>query len=114
MTSVGAAGEVTGSLYVIRTRDHCLLLECGLIQGGSSAEERNADPFPVPIEEIEVGDRVITTDESLLGETEVDPETWQVVRVSLAAGELELANAAVVKKPFTVEDVLAELRRLLG
>jgi metallo-beta-lactamase family protein len=49
----GAAGEVTGSLYVIRTRDHCLLLECGLIQGGRSAEERNADPFPVPVDEID-------------------------------------------------------------
>jgi metallo-beta-lactamase family protein len=49
----GAAGEVTGSLYVIRTAEHTVLLECGLLQGGSGAEERNRLPFPVPVEEID-------------------------------------------------------------
>lgn len=49
----GAAGEVTGSLYAIRTGNHTILLECGLIQGGKSAEARNADPFPFPVEEID-------------------------------------------------------------
>ena len=31
----GATCEVTGSLYVIRTCTHTVLLECGLVQGGS-------------------------------------------------------------------------------
>lgn len=49
----GAAGEVTGSLYVIRTSTLTLLLECGMIQGGHAAEERNRGPFPVPVEDID-------------------------------------------------------------
>ena len=49
----GAAGEVTGSMYLIRTPTHALLLECGLIQGSSASEERNRDPFPVPVDEID-------------------------------------------------------------
>jgi metallo-beta-lactamase family protein len=49
----GAAGEVTGSLYVLRTGTHTVLLECGLIQGGDQNEERNREPFPVDIAEID-------------------------------------------------------------
>ena len=49
----GATGEVTGSLYVIRTGTHTVLLECGLIQGGAENEKRNNDPFPVPVNEID-------------------------------------------------------------
>lgn len=50
---LGATGEVTGSLYLIRTDSHTVLLECGLVQGGAEAEERNRDPFPVAIDEID-------------------------------------------------------------
>lgn len=50
---LGAAGEVTGSMYLIRTPAHSLLLECGLIQGSTSSEVRNRDPFPVPVDEID-------------------------------------------------------------
>jgi len=49
----GATGEVTGSLYVVRTGSHTVLLECGLIQGGADNEQRNWDAFPVDIEEID-------------------------------------------------------------
>jgi metallo-beta-lactamase family protein len=49
----GATGEVTGSLYVIRTGSHTVLLECGLIQGGAENEKRNSDPFPIPVEDID-------------------------------------------------------------
>jgi len=49
----GATGEVTGSLYVIRTDSHTVLLECGLIQGGAENEKRNSDPFPIPVEDID-------------------------------------------------------------
>jgi metallo-beta-lactamase family protein len=49
----GATGEVTGSLYVIRQGETTVLLECGLIQGGHAAEQRNRDPFPLPVEDID-------------------------------------------------------------
>ena len=49
----GATGEVTGSLYAIRSGSHTVLLECGLIQGGAKNEERNRDPFPFRIEDID-------------------------------------------------------------
>lgn len=49
----GATEEVTGSLYVLRTDDHTILLECGLVQGSRKEEARNAEPFPVPINEID-------------------------------------------------------------
>lgn len=49
----GAAGEVTGSLYVIRTDAHTVLLECGLVQGSTENEQRNRDPFPFRVDEID-------------------------------------------------------------
>ena len=49
----GATGEVTGSLYVVRTGGHTVLLECGLIQGGNENEERNREPFPFAIGDID-------------------------------------------------------------
>lgn len=49
----GATEQVTGSLYVIRTDHHTVLLECGLIQGGHKEEASNADPFPVAVHEID-------------------------------------------------------------
>ncbi len=41
-----AAGEVTGSCYLIRCRNQQVLLECGQIQGDPDAEELNRSPFP--------------------------------------------------------------------
>jgi metallo-beta-lactamase family protein len=49
----GAAEQVTGSLYVLRTARHAVMLECGLIQGGRAEEKRNRDPFPVDLAEID-------------------------------------------------------------
>ena len=49
----GATGEVTGSMYLVRTPRHSVLLECGLIQGGAASEARNRDPFPVPVSGID-------------------------------------------------------------
>ncbi len=49
----GATGEVTGSLYVLRTGTHTVMLECGLIQGGADKEKRNWDDFPVAIDDID-------------------------------------------------------------
>jgi metallo-beta-lactamase family protein len=49
----GATGEVTGSLYLVRAGDHTVLFECGLVQGGAENEQRNRDPFPFLVDEID-------------------------------------------------------------
>lgn len=46
LTFYGAAGEVTGSCYLLETADARILLECGLIQGSAKDEKRNFEPFP--------------------------------------------------------------------
>lgn len=42
----GAAGEVTGSCHILRVAGRQLLLDCGMVQGGRDAPERNRLPFP--------------------------------------------------------------------
>ena len=49
----GATEQVTGSMYLLRTASHTVMLECGLIQGGRAEEERNGDPFPVAVDDID-------------------------------------------------------------
>lgn len=43
---LGAAGEVTGSCYLIQLGKVKILLECGLFQGTLQDEARNRQPFP--------------------------------------------------------------------
>lgn len=49
LTFQGAVGEVTGSRYLLEVdgdgRQHALLLECGLHQGGAEADRANARPL---------------------------------------------------------------------
>ncbi len=47
LTFLGAAGTVTGSKYLIEDNGSCLLLDCGLFQGGKSLRQRNWQPLPV-------------------------------------------------------------------
>ena len=42
----GAAGEVTGSCHILRVAGRQVLLDCGMVQGGRDATERNRLPFP--------------------------------------------------------------------
>lgn len=49
----GAAGEVTGSMHLVRAAGRRILLDCGLKQGGREIEARNADPFPFDPGEID-------------------------------------------------------------
>jgi metallo-beta-lactamase family protein len=45
ITCVGAAGgEVTGSGYIIQTKDARILVECGMFQGGKKSEALNRPP----------------------------------------------------------------------
>ena len=46
LTFFGAAGEVTGSCYLLETRTARVLFECGMLQGGREAEAHNRAPFP--------------------------------------------------------------------
>jgi len=41
LTFLGAAGEVTGSCYLVETGAVKFLLECGMFQGGRAADRRN-------------------------------------------------------------------------
>ncbi|MFT3763101.1 MAG: MBL fold metallo-hydrolase [Pseudoxanthomonas sp.] len=49
----GAAGEVTGSMHLVRAAGKRILLDCGLMQGSREVEARNADPFPFDPGEID-------------------------------------------------------------
>ncbi|WP_018866391.1 MULTISPECIES: MBL fold metallo-hydrolase RNA specificity domain-containing protein [unclassified Thioalkalivibrio] len=45
LTFQGATGEVTGSRYLLETDDARVLLECGMYQGNSDADEANRAPL---------------------------------------------------------------------
>lgn len=41
-----SSGDVTGSCHILRFDKYTVLFDCGLIQGGRAATERNREPFP--------------------------------------------------------------------
>lgn len=47
LTFLGAAGTVTGSKYLLKTRSHEYLIDCGLFQGSSELKQLNWEPFPM-------------------------------------------------------------------
>jgi metallo-beta-lactamase family protein len=44
---LGATGTVTGSRYLVRSKQATVLIDCGLFQGYKQLRLRNWDPFPV-------------------------------------------------------------------
>jgi len=44
ITPWGAAGEVTGSAYLLETKDAKILVDCGMFQGGRKQEAKNRPP----------------------------------------------------------------------
>ncbi len=42
----GAAGTVTGSRYLVRVGETCVLVDCGLFQGPKRLREKNRSPLP--------------------------------------------------------------------
>jgi metallo-beta-lactamase family protein len=58
ITFHGAAGEVTGSCFLLDTGRHRVLIECGMMQGGRNEKSRNAARFPFDVRGI---DAVIVT-----------------------------------------------------
>lgn len=53
LTFWGATDQVTGSCYLIRAQRAAILLECGLIQGRRQEEERNMDPLPFDVGQLD-------------------------------------------------------------
>ncbi|GAB4191356.1 MAG: MBL fold metallo-hydrolase [Wenzhouxiangellaceae bacterium] len=49
----GAAGEVTGSCHIVECQGRKVLVDCGLVQGGRQEWQRNHEPFPFDVDEIE-------------------------------------------------------------
>lgn len=45
LSFLGAAGEVTGSCYLVETANLRFLVDCGMFQGGRDADERNRADF---------------------------------------------------------------------
>lgn len=43
LTVLGAAGEVTGSCYLVETPDARFLIDCGMFQGGKTADRKNRE-----------------------------------------------------------------------
>ncbi|MDP1672793.1 MAG: MBL fold metallo-hydrolase, partial [Burkholderiales bacterium] len=45
LTFLGAAGEVTGSSFLVETDEVCFLVDCGMFQGGRDADPKNYARF---------------------------------------------------------------------
>ena len=109
VTFLGAARNVTGSRFILRTDDSCLLIDCGLFQE-RELRSRNWDDFPVSPREI---DAVVLThahidhcgylpklvDEGFSGKIFCTPPTAAVARVALLdSAKLQVEDAAYKKR----------------
>jgi metallo-beta-lactamase family protein len=136
LTFLGAAGEVTGSRYLIEVGAARLLVDCGMFQGGRDAAARNREPWGLAPHDL---DAVVLThahiDHSGLlprlvrdgfrGPIYATPATIELVEVMLKdSAQLMAAEAArherygrrerALWEPlYGLEDVEALLRRLL-
>ena len=52
ITFLGGTGTVTGSKYLVRHGDECLLVDCGLFQGYKLLRLRNMTPLPIAANQI--------------------------------------------------------------
>jgi len=53
VTPCGAAGEVTGSCYLVETATSRILVDCGMFQGNAHAHEKNAETLPVAEQDLD-------------------------------------------------------------
>ncbi len=54
ITFCGAASEVTGSNFLLKTDKYQILVDCGFFQGGHFAEDQNYKPWPFNPKDIDV------------------------------------------------------------
>lgn len=48
-----SGGDVTGSCHILRYNNYTVLFDCGMIQGGKKAVQRNHEPFPFEVKSID-------------------------------------------------------------
>ncbi|MGQ0525770.1 MAG: MBL fold metallo-hydrolase RNA specificity domain-containing protein [Betaproteobacteria bacterium] len=53
LTFLGACGEVTGSNFLVETKDVRFLVDCGMFQGGAETERKNRAPFPFDVQALD-------------------------------------------------------------
>ncbi|MFH1039096.1 MAG: MBL fold metallo-hydrolase [PVC group bacterium] len=109
VTFLGATGSVTGSRFLVRNEEACVLIDCGLFQE-RELRSRNWDDFPVPPREI---DAVVLTHahidhcgylpklvrEGFGGKIFCTPPTAEVARVALLdSAKLHEEDAAYKKR----------------
>src|SRR5690554_5149500 len=51
---LGAAGTVTGSKYLVDTKDHKILIDCGLFQGLKELRLKNWEYLPADVSKIDM------------------------------------------------------------
>ena len=49
----GATERVTGSLYLLHAGSSTIVLECGLVQGSPDEDDRNREPFPFDVDDVD-------------------------------------------------------------
>lgn len=53
ITFFGGANSVTGACYLLETNNKKILVDCGMFQSGKYCDERNFEPFPFNVNEID-------------------------------------------------------------
>jgi metallo-beta-lactamase family protein len=105
ITFLGAAGEVTGSCYLLETRSVRLLVDCGYFQGGEGADEKNRDLDGIEPRRLDAvvlthahldhcGRLPLLTNAGFLGEIHATPATVDFAQLVLEdSARLQLAEA---------------------
>ncbi len=123
----GAAGEVTGSCHILRVAGRQLLLDCGMIQGGRDAPQRNRLPFPFQADAIDAvilshahidhcGRLPLLVHRGYRGPIHTNPACAELLPILLRDAERINRNGATndpaVEPLYTVEDVGQVLKQL--
>jgi metallo-beta-lactamase family protein len=138
ITFHGAAGEVTGSCFLLDTGRHRVLIECGMMQGGRNEKSRNAARFPFDVRDIDavivthghidhIGRLPLLVKRGYRGPIHAQRATAELARVmledaaSLALSDTERSNRARQRRGqrteqplYDLDDVAETLRLLRG
>ena len=131
----GAAGEVTGSCHILTVGGRRLLLDCGMIQGGAAADERNRAAFPFDAAQVDAvilshahidhcGRLPLLRNRGFRGPVYANPACRDLVRILLADGATmaerdaerenrrrkKAGDARRVEPLYTLEDAQAVLQ----